>query len=159
MEILKTIAIPVELTDRENLINCVNTSLSSKIINNYSDILSPLAVDAVLKIIDPKNDTNVDLRDIKIAKKVSGTLEDTELVEGLVFTNQKISHSAGGPSRISNPKIALIQFCLSAPKTDIENTVVVKDYQAMDRIMKEERKYIADLVKKIVKSGANVVLI
>jgi T-complex protein 1 subunit delta len=29
----------------------------------------------------------------------------------------------------------------------------------MDRIMKEERKYIADLVKKIVKSGANVVLI
>jgi len=40
----------------------------------------------VLKIIDPKYDTNVDLRDIKIAKKVSGTLEDTELVEGLVFT-------------------------------------------------------------------------
>jgi T-complex protein 1 subunit delta len=29
----------------------------------------------------------------------------------------------------------------------------------MDRIMKEERKYIADLVKKIVKSGANVLLI
>jgi len=45
-------------------------------------------------------DTNVDLRDIKIAKKASGTLEDTELVEGLVFTNQKVSHSAGGPSRI-----------------------------------------------------------
>jgi len=29
----------------------------------------------------------------------------------------------------------------------------------MDRIMKEERKYIAELVKKIVKSGANVLLI
>lgn len=29
----------------------------------------------------------------------------------------------------------------------------------MDRIMKEERKYIAELVKKIVKSGANMLLI
>ena len=29
----------------------------------------------------------------------------------------------------------------------------------MDRILKEERKYIGELVKKIVKSGANVLLI
>lgn len=29
----------------------------------------------------------------------------------------------------------------------------------MDRILKEERKYVAGLVSKIVKSGANVVLI
>ena len=35
----------------------------------------------------------------------------------------------------------------------------MKDYQAMDRIMKEERKIIAEMVKKIVASGANVLLI
>jgi len=29
----------------------------------------------------------------------------------------------------------------------------------MDRIMKEERKYIAALINKIVKSGANVLLV
>ena len=101
----------------------------------------------------------MDLRDIKIVKKLGGTIEDTELVDGLVFTNNKPAHSAGGPSRIKDPKIALIQFCLSAPKTDVENNVVVKDYAAMDRILKEERKYIAELVKKVVKSGANVLLI
>jgi len=48
---------------------------------------------------------------------------------------------------------------LSAPKTDIDNSVVVKDYAAMDRILKEERKYIAELIKKIIKSGANCLLI
>lgn len=37
--------------------------------------------------------------------------------------------------------------------------MVVKDYSAMDRIMKEERKYIAAMINKIVKSGANVVLV
>jgi T-complex protein 1 subunit delta len=41
----------------------------------------------------------------------------------------------------------------------MENHIVVKDYTAMDRILKEERKHIAGLVKKLVASGANVLLI
>jgi T-complex protein 1 subunit delta len=48
---------------------------------------------------------------------------------------------------------------LSAPKTDLENNVVVHDYTAMDRILKEERKYILDLVKKLTATGCNVILI
>ena len=103
--------------------------------------------------------TNVDLRDVKIVKKLGGTIDDTELVDGLVFANNKPSHSAGGPTRVKEPKLALIQFCLSAPKTDIENSIVIKDYSAMDRILKEERKYIAGLIRQIEKSGANVLLI
>jgi T-complex protein 1 subunit delta len=56
---------------------------------------------------------------------------------------------AGGPTRVENAKIGLIQFCLSAPKTDMENNVVVSDYAAMDRILREERKYILGMVKKV----------
>lgn len=48
----------------------------------------------------------------------SGTVEDTELVDGVVF-DKRISHAAGGLDRMENPKIALIQFCLSPPKTDV----------------------------------------
>ena len=51
------------------------------------------------------------------------------------------------------------RFCLSAPKTDMDNNVVVSDYAAMDRILRDERKYILNMCKKIKKSGANVVLI
>jgi T-complex protein 1 subunit delta len=156
--ILKTVADPVSLEDREALITCVQTSLASKVVSHNAN-LAPLAVDAVLKIIDPKTATNVDLKDVKVVRKLGGTMDDTELVDGLVFVNNKPSSSAGGPTRIVDPKIALIQFCLSAPKTDIQNNVVVKDYTAMDRILKEERQYIAEQVKQIVKSGANVLLI
>lgn len=46
-------------------------------------------------------------------------------------------------------QVGLIQFCLSAPKTDMENNVVVSDYAAMDRILREERKYILGLCKKV----------
>lgn len=58
-----------------------------QVISTNSQQLSPIAVDAVLKIIDPAVDTNADLRDIKVVKKMGGTIEDTELIEGLVFTN------------------------------------------------------------------------
>jgi len=41
----------------------------------------------------------------------------------------------------------------------MENNVIVSDYQQMDRILKEERNYILKLIKQIVKSGCNVLLI
>jgi len=37
--------------------------------------------------------------------------------------------------------------------------VVVHDYTAMDRILKEERNYILKLVKKIIDTGCTVLLI
>merc|ERR1719247_3614963 len=149
-EILKEMSVPVDLSDREQLIKAASTSLNSKVISNNASLLAPLAVDAMLSICDT-NSNNVDLRDIATVKKLGGTIDDTELVKGLVFT-QKASHVAGGPTRVANAKIALIQFCLSAPKTDIEQNIVVSDYSQMDRILKEERKYILDMCKKIQKS-------
>src|SRR5690606_30821789 len=124
-----------------------------------SDLLAPMAVDAVLRIIDKEKDTNVDLRDILVSKKLGGTVDDSELIDGLVFVDKKASQFAGGPTKIENAMIGLIQFQLSAPKTDMENNVIVHDYTAMDRILKEERRYILDLVKKITATGCNVLLI
>lgn len=100
----------------------------------------------------------MDLKDIKLVKKLGGTVEDTEMVEGLVF-EQHVSKSASGPTRVTNAKVGLIQFCVSPPKTDMESNVVVSDYAQMDRILREERNYILQMVKKIKASGCNVLLI
>jgi len=157
-EIIDGMGTPVDLNDRNILIqNCV-TCLSSKVVSANSDVLAPMAVDAVLKIIDHSDD-NVDLTNIKVSMKLGGTVDDSELIDGLCFTNNKVSHFAGGPQRIENAKIGVIQFCMSAPKTDMENNVVVTDYTAMDRILKEERKYIVSLVKKICATNCNVLMI
>merc|ERR1712072_784644 len=62
-------------------------------------------------------------------------------------------------NRVEKAKIGLIQFCISPPKTDMENNVIVSDYSQMDRILREERQYILEICKKIKKAGINVVLI
>ena len=61
-----------------------------------------------MSIIDPETDTNVDLRDIRISKKKGGTIDDTEIIPGLVFSNLRPRRKAGGPTRMSNAKIAVL---------------------------------------------------
>ncbi|KAG8379701.1 hypothetical protein BUALT_Bualt07G0116400 [Buddleja alternifolia] len=134
VDILSSMAVPVELSDRESLVKSASTSLNSKVVSQYSTLLAPLAVDAVLSVVDPNNPDLVNLKDIKIVKKLGGTVVDTELIKGLVF-EKKVSHAAGGPTRVENAKIA------------------------MDRILEEERNYILGMIKKIKATGCNVLLI
>lgn len=41
----------------------------------------------------------------------------------------------------------------------MDNSVIVSDYAQMDRVLREERQYILDIIKKIKKAGCNVLLI
>ena len=110
-----------------------------------------------------------------------GTVDDTELIDGLVLDQKTSGYE--GPKKVEKAKIALIQFCISPPKTDVniwrsislnhfkqmapllfvymqmENNVVISDYTQMDRVLKEERAYILNIVKKIKACGCNVLLI
>ncbi|PWA34269.1 hypothetical protein CTI12_AA620730 [Artemisia annua] len=138
VDVLTAMAVPVELTDRDSLVKSASTSLNSKVVSQYSSLLAPLAVDSVLAVVDPAKPDLVDLRDVKIVKKLGGTVDDTELVKGLVFDKK---------------------FQISPPKTDIEQSIVVSDYTQMDRILKEERNYILSMIKKIKSTGCNVLLI
>jgi T-complex protein 1 subunit delta len=113
-EVLRGMAEPVELRDRDALIRAASTSLNSKVVSQYSSLLAPIAVDCVLRVLDPARPDSVDLRDVKIVKRLGGTVDDTEVVEGLVF-DHKASKAAGGPTRVENAKIALIQARARAP--------------------------------------------
>ncbi|KAL7991346.1 hypothetical protein Chor_015602 [Crotalus horridus] len=136
-EVLINMGQPVELSDRETLLNSATTALNSKVVSQYSSLLSPMSVEAVMKVIDPTTASSVDLRDIKIVKKLGGTIDDCELVEGLVLT-QKVANTG---------------------VTRMDNQIVVSDYTQMDRVLREERAYILNLVKQIKKTGCNVLLI
>ena len=149
---------PISLSDRATLLQAASTSLSSKIVSQHANLLGPIAVDSVLKTIDQRTADNVDLKNIRIIKKVGGTIDDSELIDGLVL-NQSVVKSGGGPSSMEKARIGLIQFQLSPPKPDMENQIVVNDYRQMDKILKEERTYLLNLVKKIKKAKCNVLLI
>jgi T-complex protein 1 subunit delta len=157
VKILEAMSVPIDLADRATLLKAATTSLSSKIVSQEPK-LAPMAVDAVLRTINPNNAVNADLRNIRILKKAGGVIDDSEMIDGLVLSQQAVK-SAGGPTRIEKAKIGLIQFQLSPPKPDMENQIVVNDYRQMDKILKEERTYLLNMVKKIKKAKCNVLLI
>ena len=101
VEILTNMAIPVDLSDRDKLLQSANTSLNSKVVSQHSTELSPIAVDAVLKVIDPAKTDTVNLNDIKVIKKLGGTVDDTELIEGLVFQER----AAGNVKKVEKAKV------------------------------------------------------
>ena len=53
-----------------------------------------------------------------------GTIDDCEMVEGLVLT-QRVATSI---TRVEKAKIGLIQFCLSPPKTDVSTQTALNNH-------------------------------
>merc|ERR1712028_246013 len=145
VEVLDGMSAPIAEDDHEMLVKICSTALNSKVISGHSNTLAPMAVNAVAAVTTPGT-TYCDLDDIKVLKCFGGTIDDSERIDGIVFP-KKASHFAEGPTRIENAKIGLIQFCISPPKTDMENNVVVSDYGHMDRILREEKAYILKIVK------------
>jgi len=146
-----------------------------KVVSQHSGILAPMAVKAVKAVIDQATDTNVNLRMIKIVKKLGETVEESQMIDGALIEQKSMGHGGSdsynldtngfnnpanlGPTRVEKAKIGLIQFQLSPPKTNMENQVVISDYTQMDRALREERAYILDICKQIKKAGCNVLLI
>ncbi|EPB74257.1 hypothetical protein ANCCEY_06640 [Ancylostoma ceylanicum] len=178
-KILVGMSSPVDLSNDELLVKMATTSLNSKVVSQHSWLLAPMAVNAVKRIIDPARDTSVNLKMIKIIKKMGDTVEvshfilsflrilivlihlaliqESEMIDGALIDQKTMGR--GGPTRVEKAKIGLIQFQLSPPKTDMENQVIISDYTQMDRALKEERQYLLDLCKQIKKAGCNVLLI
>ncbi|XP_037298451.1 T-complex protein 1 subunit delta isoform X2 [Manduca sexta] len=160
LQVVENMSTPVDLTNEDTLLKAAATSLNSKVVSQHSTILAPIAVQAIRAVMEPivgGVGARVDLRDVKVIERIGGTVEDTELVQGLVIPHR--AANVNGPHRVEKAKVGLIQFCISPPKTDMDHNVIVSDYAAMDRVLKEERQYILNIVKQIKKAGCNVLLV
>lgn len=73
-------SVKVNVHDEEQLIECVKTSLASKIIGQNSTELAPLALKAMKGVVNLESVDNVDLNKIKILKKHGGTTDETCLL-------------------------------------------------------------------------------
>lgn len=69
-DIIEKMSCPVDMGDRNNLLKIASTSLNSKVVSQYSSVLSPIAVDAVLQIQDESFPNCVNLDDINIVNKL-----------------------------------------------------------------------------------------
>jgi thermosome len=155
-KILTAIAMPVNMDDDKTLKEIAVTSISSKSINVAEDIFAKIIVESVKQVTeksDGKNVADIDL--IKIVKKHGKSLDETELVKGMVL--DKEIASSGMPKLVDGAKIALLNGKLEVEKTEFDAKINIESPEQMQLFLDEEERMIKDMVTSVTKSGANVI--
>ncbi|EAS07742.2 TCP-1 (CTT or eukaryotic type II) chaperonin family, eta subunit (macronuclear) [Tetrahymena thermophila SB210] len=144
-----------ETEKREMLIKCAQTSLNSKLLAHYKEFFSELVVQAVETL-----ETNLLDKDLIGIKMVTGgSVTDSFLVSGVAF---KKTFSYAGfeqqPKKFNNPKICLLNIELEL-KAEKENAEIrIENPDDYKSIVDAEWELIYEKLRKIVESGANIVL-
>ncbi len=157
LEIYSQLSKKIQPDDKASLIKIASTSMQSKLISEDSSILSKIVVDAILSITTKKGDKYfVDLENIKVEKKPGGSIDDTQIVKGIVL-DKEIVHS-GMPTKIEKANIALINSALEIEKTEMSAEIRITDPTQMQMFLEEENRMLKTMVDKLHDVGANVLI-
>ena len=157
LEILKKIAIKVDINNKDTLLKIAITSMMSKLVAEESKDLAKVVVDACLSVVEKDEGTiKVDLDNIKVDKKPGASMSETSLIKGIVL-DKEVVHSTM-PKKVDNAKIAVINTALEIEKTEISAEIRIEDPLQMKQFLDEEDRLLKEAVNQIVSTGANVVL-
>jgi thermosome len=156
-ESLQALGLSLDLESPQDLKNVPLTSMSSKAVGTARDHLADVAMAAVKQIVEKRGNKNVvDIDNIQVLKKEGKSLLDTQLVEGMVV-DKEVVH-AGMPKRVEDAKIALIDTALEVEKTEFDAEIRIKDPSQIKAFLNQETHMLEDMVEKIKKLGANVLI-
>ena len=141
--------------DIEPLVTTAMTTLNSKIINVNKRLMAEISVKAVLSVADlERNDVNFDM--IRMEGKPGGSLEETELVNGIVI-DKEISHPQMSKV-IKDAKMCILTCPFEPPKPKTKHKLDITSKEAYDRLYQQEQDYFKEMVKQVKDSGANLVI-
>jgi len=150
--ILKEIAFDVKASDKALLKNIAGTAMTGKSAEASKDKLCDLVVKAVTMVTD--EDGTVDVENIKVEKKTGGSIEDSEIVEGVLIDKERV-HPAM-PKKVTNAKILLLNAAVEFKKTEVDAEINITSPDQLQAFLDEEERMVKGIVDKIEKSGANV---
>lgn len=139
----------------EPLVTTAMTTLNSKIINVHKRKMAEIAVNAVLGVADiDRHDVNFDM--IRLEGKAGGSLEDTELVNGIVI-DKDFSHPQMAKV-VKDAKMCILTCPFEPPKPKTKHKLDINSKEAYDKLYKYEQEYFKEMVQQVKDSGANMVI-
>ncbi|MBW2975334.1 TCP-1/cpn60 chaperonin family protein [Candidatus Woesearchaeota archaeon] len=156
-DILNKMAEDVSEKDTDILKKIAMTAMTGKGAENSKEKLSTIAVEAVRSVVEKENgNTVIDRDNIKLEKKVGSSVEESELITGIVLDKERVH--AGMPRFVKNAKIALIDSAVEIKNTEIDAKIQITDPNQMQAFIDQEENMLRNKVEKIESSGANVVV-
>ncbi len=155
LETLNKLSLDVDMDDRETLMKLATTSLRSKAVSRSREHLSGLVIDAIRQIVEERDgETIADVDNVQIVKKEGKSLDETELVRGIII-DKEVVHE-GMPKRIEGAKIALVDAPLEIEKTEFDAEIRIRKPEAIKGFLDQESIMLKKMVDSVVESRANV---
>jgi thermosome len=157
VSILGKMGFQVKPTDKKKLVDIAATSMAGRSVGPAKDYLADIVVQAITSVaekVDKKTIADVD--NVKVEKKHGGSVYDTELISGIIVDKDRVHPRM--PKSVKNAKIAILDFALEIKKTEVDAKIQITDPAQLQKFLNEEERSLKEMVDKVAKSGANVLL-
>ncbi|KAI9434009.1 T-complex protein 1 [Lactarius indigo] len=152
------LSVKVEQLGRDALINVAKTSMASKVIGADDDLFAPMAVDAMLavKTTNTRAETKYPVKAVNVLKAHGRSARESLFVQGYALNCTVASQAM--KTRIPNAKIACLDIDLRKTRMQLGIQILVDDPEQLEEIRKRESEITLERIRKILATGANVVL-
>jgi thermosome len=153
-EILNRISISVRQDDVETFKKIVRTAMMSKSSAQHPKLVDVI-VDAVMQVLDKEDEQLIfDTDNIKIEKKIGASIDQTELIRGIVIDKERVHPNMS--RMVRDAKIALLNASIEIEKTEIDAQIRIESPDQMQAFLAQEESMLKSMADKIKNSGADV---
>ncbi|KAH6781208.1 TCP-1/cpn60 chaperonin family protein [Perilla frutescens var. hirtella] len=142
----------MNVRDKDEVILRMRSPVASKQFGQ-EDTLCPLIAEACIQVC-PKNPTNFNVDNVRVAKLLGGGLHNSLVVRGMVLK----SDAAGTIKRIENAKVAVFAGGVDTTATETKGTVLIHSAEQLENYAKTEEAKVEELIKAVADSGAKVIV-
>ena len=155
LEILHNISMDIGPQDEDRLMKIAITAMTGKSSEKASEHLAKISVDAIRTVAEVKDGKLlVDAGNVKVEKKHGGSIEDTELIKGLII-DKEVVHP-GMPKSVKDAKIALVDASFEIDKTETDAQIQITTPEQLQSFLEQEEKILKNLAEKVAASKCNV---
>lgn len=167
LSVIESISKPVNVDDEKEMLALIKTSIGTKFVSRWSDLMCSLALKAVRTVatIDAQSGGSgssgpgartVDLkRYARVEKIPGGEIESSTVLDG-VMLNKDVTHPKMR-RRIENPRILLLDCPLEYKKGESQTNIEITNETDWNRILEIEEEQIKLICDKIIEFKPDLV--
>jgi T-complex protein 1 subunit gamma len=149
LDVLKGIAVPINTSNDEEMLSLIKTSIGTKFVIRWSDLMCKLALDAIRTVT--KEDAGIKTIDIKryarVEKVPGGEIEQSQTLDG-IMVNKDVTHPAMR-RRIVNPRIILLDCPLEYKKGESQTNMEISKEADWARAQEIEEEQVKSMCQRI----------
>lgn len=156
---IQDVSIPVDTSDDKQMYRLISSSIGTKFVSRWSDLICNLALTAVRTVSHNigggKQEVDIK-RYARVEKVPGGEIEDSKVLDG-VMLNKDITHPKMR-RRIENPRIVLLDCTLEYKKGESQTNIEISKEDDWNKILQIEEEQVKAMCEAIIAVKPDLVI-